>query len=170
MKFKDKLIKMDACEEAVKWVNGKGLKTAWKTCRRGDWMAWYIGRNKDALGLSDMRLITAAKVKTANLVKHLMKDERSLNALRVAQKFADGKATRKQLAWSADEAWSADAASAAAAAWSAAAAAASAAAAAAAAAATEATLRIRAATTLVAPLTSAAAGAPRAAVVPMASG
>jgi len=97
MKFQDNLIKIEACREAVKWVNGKGFKKSWATCERGDWMAWYIGRNKDKFGLSDMRLITLAKVKTANLVKHLMKDKRSLKALKVAENFANGIATREEL-------------------------------------------------------------------------
>ena len=46
MKFKDKLIKLGTCEEAVKWVGDKDFKKAWDTCDRGDWLIWYIFRTE----------------------------------------------------------------------------------------------------------------------------
>ena len=97
MKFKKKLIEMYACSEAVKWVGDKSLLESWNTCQRGDWMLWYVSKNKTALGLEDMRLIGKAKAKCASLVRHLMKDGRSLKALDVAIRFGDGEATREEL-------------------------------------------------------------------------
>lgn len=107
MKFKEKLVELDACSEAIEWVNGKGFKSACKTCDRGDWMLWYISHNKKELGLEDMRLITKAKAKCALLVKHLMKDERSIKALEVAVKFGEGEATREELDTATDAAYDA---------------------------------------------------------------
>ncbi len=44
MKFSEKLNEMDACSEAVEWVGKRGVKTAWRDCKRGDWMLWLAGR------------------------------------------------------------------------------------------------------------------------------
>jgi len=97
MKFKDKLIKINACKEAVDWVNGHGFKKSWATCERGDWMLWYVYRKRKELGLEDMRLITLAKALTVKLIHPLLKDERSIKAVEVAEAFGRGEATRKQL-------------------------------------------------------------------------
>jgi len=53
MKFSDKLREMDACSEAVRWVGRRGLKTAWRDCRRGDWMTWLVSRVSVSTGLLD---------------------------------------------------------------------------------------------------------------------
>ena len=104
MKFKEKLEKIDACQEAINWVKTKGFKKSRETCERGDWMLWYVFRHKKQLGLEDMRLITLAKAKCAGLVKHLMKDKRSLNALKVAERFGVNQATKEDLSAAADAA------------------------------------------------------------------
>ncbi len=44
MKFADKLKKMGACPEAIKWVGNKTFKQAFDECERGDWMFWYLER------------------------------------------------------------------------------------------------------------------------------
>jgi hypothetical protein len=128
MTLKEKLTNLGACDSAVKWAGDMDFATAWQTCERGDWMLWLI---KEA-NLCDLRTFTLAKAKCAETVRHLMRDQRSLDALQAAFDFAEGKINEKQLAvaaarsawsaaaaWSAAEAWSAAAA---AAAWSAAAA------------------------------------------------
>jgi len=97
MKFTEKLKELNACDEAVEWVHKRGLYKAWKECERGDWMLWYISRNKKELGLEDMRIITKAKAKCASLVRHLMQDARSKKALDIAIKFGEGIATREEL-------------------------------------------------------------------------
>ena len=56
----------------------------------------------------------------ARQVQHLMTDKRSLDALDVAEAFANGKATKAELAAAWDAAWDADRAAAWAAAWAAA--------------------------------------------------
>jgi hypothetical protein len=92
MSVKEKLEKLNACRGAIEWVSDKDAKTAWETCERGDWMLWIAKRQ----GVN-IKQLTLAKVKCASLVKHLMKDDRSLKALEVAEKFALGEATIDEL-------------------------------------------------------------------------
>ena len=91
-KLKNRLEKLNACSEARDWVGNKSLKKAWKKCKRGDWMFWYyfkeVGFTKD---------LVKAKADCASLVKHLMKDQRSLNALQVCYDYVDGKISKKEL-------------------------------------------------------------------------
>jgi hypothetical protein len=44
MTFREKLIKLGACEEAVEWVGKRGQKQAWKICEVDVWMLWLIER------------------------------------------------------------------------------------------------------------------------------
>ena len=79
------LTSMNACPEAVEWVGDKNLKTAWAECERGDWMLWLMGRV-----CKDERIVVLAAAKTANLVRHLMKDPRSRSALDKALEYGGG--------------------------------------------------------------------------------
>lgn len=88
----EKLRQMGACEEGLDWLGDKPLEAAWAECHRGDWMLWVSSR----VGV-DIKTLTNAKVRCARLVQHLMKDQRSLDALVVAEAFAGGTATRAQL-------------------------------------------------------------------------
>lgn len=94
MKLQQYLKKINACEDAVQWVGDRNLQEAWGNCERGDWMLWLMQRAE----LCDLRKLTLAKAKCANLVRHLMKDKRSLKALNTAFAFAEGKATKGELA------------------------------------------------------------------------
>ena len=40
MTFKEELIALGACKEAVDWVDDRDLPTAWAECQRPDWMFW----------------------------------------------------------------------------------------------------------------------------------
>ena len=93
MKFKDKLIKLGACIDAIEWVGNMTLKEAWKTCPRGDWMIWYYAKTHP----KNLRKLTLAKALCANTVRHLMQDERSKKAVDTAILFGQGKATREEL-------------------------------------------------------------------------
>ena len=42
MEFRDFLISIEACQEAIDWVGDMDPETAWVTCRRGDWMEWLF--------------------------------------------------------------------------------------------------------------------------------
>jgi len=92
MTFKDLLIKLKACESARKWAEDMTIEEVVATCDRGDWLLW-LAQKVDV----DFRLLTLAKGHCANTVRHLMKDERSINAVDVAIAFGEGKATREEL-------------------------------------------------------------------------
>ena len=99
MSLRKKLLKINACGEGMKWLADQTAEDAWATCQRGDWMLWAGSR----CGV-DLQTITITKVKCARLVQHLMQDQRSLDALDVAEQFALGNATREQLAAAAADA------------------------------------------------------------------
>jgi hypothetical protein len=84
---------INACNSGAKWADSQSsYREAWDKCERGDWMLWIAKKQ----GV-DLRVLTRAKVECAKVVEHLIKDERSINALRVAERFADGDATREEL-------------------------------------------------------------------------
>ena len=127
--FNQLLVKLDACPDAVKWCEGKSLQDAWDSATRSDWMFWLLLNQSNEATDKELRLIA---VKCARQVQHLMTDQRSINALDVAEKFANGEATEQDLdaardaardaAWAAvgAAAWAAAGAAAGAAAWAAA--------------------------------------------------
>lgn len=93
MTIQEKLRKLKACEEARQWARGKTWQQIYETCHRGDWLLWLFAKTNP----NDIRLLTLAKAKCANTVRHLMKDDRSKNAVDVAIAFGEGVATRKEL-------------------------------------------------------------------------
>ena len=93
MKIKETLIKMSACQEAVDWVGEKSIQEAWDTCERGDWMLWFYARYRT----DDLKGLTLAKGHIANTVRHLMKDQRSLDAVDTAIAFGEGRVSRDEL-------------------------------------------------------------------------
>ena len=40
--FRDQLVALDACPEAVRWVGNRTLEQAWRECERSDWMLWLL--------------------------------------------------------------------------------------------------------------------------------
>lgn len=92
--FETLLNELNACKEAKEWCKGKSLQQAWNESRRSDWMLWLVNNTKTDATDKELRLIA---VKCARQVQHLMKDQRSINALDVAEKFATGEATQDEL-------------------------------------------------------------------------
>ena len=103
--FKQLLIELNACEGAQEWAAEKSIEEAVSTCQRGDWMLWLA--KKVNVGI---RPLTHAKGKCANTVRHLMKDERSINAVDAAIDFGNGVINEDELAAYAAAAADADAA------------------------------------------------------------
>ena len=88
-----KLEKLNACKDAIEWAaNQKNYKEAWQSCERGDWMLWLAFK----LNIDDKKL-TMAKVMCVKQVEHLMRDQRSRDALQSCIDYANGKITRNQL-------------------------------------------------------------------------
>ena len=91
--MEDLLIKLNACQDAREWAADKTWEEVYNTCERGDWLLWLFFRTNP----DDLQLLTLARGHIANTVRHLMKDERSINAVDVAIAFGEGKATREEL-------------------------------------------------------------------------
>ena len=85
---------LHACSDAIEWLvqYGSDYKKAWQNCERGDWMFWIARKLK-----VDDRKLTLAKFKCANQVRHLMKDQRSIDALYAAEKYGNGEISRDEL-------------------------------------------------------------------------
>jgi hypothetical protein len=89
----DKLSKVGACSDARQWVRTqKSAEEAWQNCERGDWMLWLA----EKLSVDDRKL-TMAKYHCAAQVLHLMKDQRSLDAMAASLQYANGEISREQL-------------------------------------------------------------------------
>lgn len=99
------------CQEDREWAiaNCATMDDAWATARP-DWLVWIATRT----GILDDHTLRRFTVWSARQIKHLMPDPRSVTALDVAERYADRKATDKELAAARnaarDAAWTADAA------------------------------------------------------------
>jgi chemotaxis protein histidine kinase CheA len=80
--FKDLLIELQACEDAKEWAGEKNIEEIVKDCHRGDWLLW-LAKNVDI----PLRPITLAKARCAKTVIHLMEDQRSIDAVNIAEQF-----------------------------------------------------------------------------------
>ena len=94
---------LGACEDGMEWASQvDNLKTVWETCKRSDWMLWALQK----IGAKDdrkMRLYACACIRTTPLadgrtVWDLLTDGRSMNAVEVAEQYAEGRATEEERA------------------------------------------------------------------------
>lgn len=82
-----------ACNEGLNYfLSQPSFKDAWNNCPRGDWMLWLAAKIN-----IDERTLYLARGYCANTVIHLMKDERSKNAVKMTIKYGRNKATKKEL-------------------------------------------------------------------------
>jgi hypothetical protein len=92
-----KLKELDACDGpdgAIQWAKDYDtLQAAWDNCKRSDWMIWLVNK----MGWSNDKDLRLMAVAFAREVQHLMKDQRSINALGVAERYANGCATIEEL-------------------------------------------------------------------------
>tara|TARA_R100000951_G_scaffold37874_1_gene32238 strand:+ start:5563 stop:6090 length:528 start_codon:yes stop_codon:yes gene_type:complete len=96
--------KYNPCSEAVEFRNQfETFQEAWEKCPRGDWMLWIASKLN-----VNIRTLTYVKALCAETVLHLMKDERSVNAVKVAKRFGKYKTDKKQLKIAAAAAYAAD--------------------------------------------------------------
>ena len=90
--LKQKLKELNACNEAMEWVGGMTIQQAVNDCHRGDWLLW-LGQRIEI----DHRKLTLAKGHCANTVRHLMKDQRSIQGVDAAIAYGEGKIGKKKL-------------------------------------------------------------------------
>jgi hypothetical protein len=121
-KLTDFLNKHDACDEGRDWALATGCETVAELWLRDDlrteWRIWLACRT-----LPD-NILRKFACRCVREIWHLLTDERSRNAIEVAERHADGLASDEELAAARDAArdaaWAAARAAASAAAWSAA--------------------------------------------------
>jgi len=87
-----------ACSQAREWAKDvKDLKTAWATCPRSDWMMWALHRidfkDERKFRLCACQCVRETPLADGRTLWDLLTDERSRNAVEVAERFAEGKAT-----------------------------------------------------------------------------
>ena len=88
--------KHEACTEGHDWALAQGVTTMaelWKLDIRPDWRIWIATRP----GVLDDRTLRLSAVYCARSVQHLMKDQRSINSIDVAERYAHGEATDEEL-------------------------------------------------------------------------
>ncbi len=104
--MKTEIEKYRPCEDAIEYRKQfKTFKEAWEACPRGDWMLWLAAKLK-----IDNRLLTLAKGRCAETVKHLMTDERSVRAVEAAIAYGKNEISAEELRVAADaDAYAADA-------------------------------------------------------------
>jgi hypothetical protein len=93
--------KYDACRDGRAWAltHCKDMNEVWQTARP-EWLVWVATRNGV---LTDVELRRFA-VWASRQVQHLLTDERSVNALDVAERYVNGAATDEELATARDAA------------------------------------------------------------------
>jgi len=90
--FKELLIELNACKEAINWAKDKTIEETVAQCERGEWLLWLAQEIE-----IDKRKLTLAKAHCANTVRHLMQDERSIAAVDTAIRYGLGDATDEEL-------------------------------------------------------------------------
>ena len=90
--FKEILIDLKTCDEAVEWSEDKTIKEVVETCHRGDWLLW-LAKTVDV----PLNKLTLAKARCAKTVIHLMKDQRSIDAVNTAERFGLDECTLDEL-------------------------------------------------------------------------
>jgi hypothetical protein len=89
MSFRETLRGLRACAEAQEWAKGhESLDEAWAACPRADWMLWLLARTTADQNDPRFRL-------TACDFAELSMPHR---AIQVARKFANGEASREEMA------------------------------------------------------------------------
>jgi hypothetical protein len=111
-----KLLELDACSDAREWTDGMDLKTAWKKCKRADWMLWFICKME--IGTKQERIHIICDC-SATALKYIPKGEnRPRLAIEAARRYADNPTeenclacdTAAEAAGAAGAAWAAGAA------------------------------------------------------------
>jgi hypothetical protein len=102
-KFLTHLKRIGACNEAIDWVKEHGgtATECWNDCERGDWMAWLIAYDAKKLHITKRQLVGALADCAALSLKHYEAeyphDKRMQECINICRRYAEGKATDKEL-------------------------------------------------------------------------
>jgi hypothetical protein len=123
-KYIRQLRKLGACQEAINWFSEQTTPTAaWKSCQRGDWLLWFVGKTSGKPGSESRRKLVICVCECARLsLKHIpVGEDRPRIAIETAERYARREKgfTIDMVREAGDAAHAADAAAAAAAAYAA---------------------------------------------------
>ncbi len=99
----DFLTKHDGYSDVYKFAKDLTLEEFLDTCNRGDWILWLFAKSNP----HSLRELTLAKAHCANTARHLMRNQRSKDAVDIAIKFGEGKATKEEMLMSSYSAYEA---------------------------------------------------------------
>lgn len=88
--------KHNACKEAINWIEKNNIRSmyeAWKKCKRSDWMLWVM----EKLDYGTDKQLRLFAVWCARQIFTKDTNKQSIEACNVAERFANGKATRDEL-------------------------------------------------------------------------
>ena len=108
MRHIEMLKSLNAYDDTVEWAQTQpDLETAWNNCQHPDWMLWLA----DKMLLftdKDLRLMACQFVRRTPMGDGTVwdaLDEAHRNCVIVAERYANGEATREELASARDTAW-----------------------------------------------------------------
>jgi hypothetical protein len=81
MTFREKLITMQAFQSLLDWVGSRTEAEALRDCDRGDWLLWWFWREVGNEGYPNIKTVFKAKDQSADLIKGLMKNTKSIAEL-----------------------------------------------------------------------------------------
>ena len=103
----------DACDDGLEFaLTQQTMAEVWDKCPRSDWLLWILNKLDRQADDRTLRLFAVwcarnTPMSDGRKVGDLLTDPRSLAALEVAERYAHGNATDKELAAARDAAWSA---------------------------------------------------------------
>lgn len=87
------LEKNETCDDGFEFAKDLTLEQFLSTCERGDWILWLFRRTNP----NDKRTRILVAAHCANTVRHLMRDQRSLDAVDIAIRYGNNQATDEEL-------------------------------------------------------------------------
>ena len=95
-----KLEELYACREAIEWAKSyRSFPSAWKACKRGDWMLWLCVKGMGQEGWPTHPQIVLIACDCAELSLKYVKEgeKRPKAAIETARRWARGKATIEEI-------------------------------------------------------------------------
>jgi len=91
----DALVELNACPDAVDWARTQpDSQAAWRTCDRGDWLLWLLGRTVTKGSPRHKRLVLVTCRIASDSLRYVAKGEnRPRVAIRTTRRWAIGKAS-----------------------------------------------------------------------------
>jgi hypothetical protein len=102
-RFVAHLKRLDACQDAVDWVEEHGGTAAecWHDCARGDWMNWLLVYDQKKFHITKRQLVGAlaecARLSLKYYEAEYPDDKRVRECLDTCKRYSQGKATGKEL-------------------------------------------------------------------------